>query len=275
MLKLVVCIKQVPMVSELPWNAATGTLRRELAEGMMDPASKQALEAALYLKEQHGGHITTLTMGPPMAEEVLHEAAAAGADRGILLTDPRMAGADTYMTAAILSKAIQKECSDFDLVMCGCQSSDSETAQVGPQLADELDIPEVAYVERMTLTGRTLSLQRISDDFYETLEMDLPGLLTIDLHYGIPRYVSLGGLQTGFEQPNILCLTGKELGLDPKLTALKASPTRIINVYSPTAQKENIVLRGTAKKVVDELFLRFGEKISGAMGKDLKTHEHD
>ena len=99
MLKIVVCIKQVPMVSELPWNPKTGTLKRELAGGMMNPACAHALEAALQIKDRHGAHITAITMGPPMAEEVLYEALAMGADNGILLSDPAMAGGDTYATS--------------------------------------------------------------------------------------------------------------------------------------------------------------------------------
>jgi len=274
MLKLIICIKQVPMVSELPWNAKTGTLRRELAEGMMDPSSKCALEVALQLKGRYGGHITTVTMGPPMAEEILHEAAAMGADRGILLTDQRMAGADTFMTSTILARAIKKECPDFDLVLCGSQTSDSETAQVGPQLAEELAVPGIAYVEHLGIKNRTLKVQRLSDDFLETLEMNLPGLVTIATRHYTPRYVTLSGLEQAFEQPNADVLNVVDLGLDPGMDALKDSPTKIINVYSPTAAKENIVLTGAVKRIVDELFERFGDKISGAMGKDLKTHEH-
>ena len=136
MLKLIVCIKQVPMVSELPWDSKTGTLKRDMAEGMMNPACKHALEAALQIKNHHLAHITTLSMGPPMAEEILRESLAMGADRGILLTDPRMAGADTLITSYTLARAIIKECPDFDLILCGCHTSDSErsrSAGAGPE----------------------------------------------------------------------------------------------------------------------------------------------
>src|SRR5512133_2690043 len=108
MLNLVVCIKQVPMVSELPWDPRTGTLRRDLAEGMINPACRSALEAALRIREQEGGHVTAVTMGPPMAEEVLREAIALGADRGVLLSDRKMAGADTSVTSYTLARAIEK-----------------------------------------------------------------------------------------------------------------------------------------------------------------------
>lgn len=263
------------MVSELPWNAQTGTLRRELAEGMIDPASKYALEAALQLKERHGGHITCITMGPPMAEEVLYEAAALGADHGVLLTDARMAGADTFITAFILAQAIKDQRPDFDLVLCGYQTSDSETAQVGPQLSEELDIPGVSGVDRLHLTEAGVQMQRVVDDYLETLELDLPGLVTVAPHQYTPRYATLSGMQRAFEQPSISRLNADNLGLCPQVNALKDSPTKIAKVYSPTADKDNIVLKGAAKRVVEELFQQFGPRISGAMGKDLQTHDHE
>lgn len=270
-MKLVVCIKQVPMVSELPWDARTGTLRRELAEGMMNPACRHALEAALLLKHEYAGHITAITMGPPDAEEVLREAVAAGADQGVLLTDTRMAGADTFVTSFILARAIEKECPDADLILCGCHTSDSETAQVGPQIAEELDIPGVAYVEHIELNGRTLRTERIADNFIETLEMELPALVTVTTRQYSPRYVPLAGLQEAFDDADIVTLGAADIGL----TAGTDSPTKILNVFSPTAEKENMVMKGAARKIVNQLFETFGDKISGAMGKDIKTHDHD
>lgn len=275
MLNLVVCIKQVPMVSELPWNPATGTLRRELAEGMLNPACAYALEAALQLKQQHCGHITVFSMGPPMAAEVLHEALAMGADRAVLLTDRQMAGGDTHATSYTLARAIAKECPDFDLILCGCYSSDSETAQVGPQLAEELGIPGAAYVEHLEIEKRTVRVRRSTDNFLEVLEMNLPGLATVTLGARTPRYPPLDGLQQAFTRPDIKILGARDLGLSPEAIGIKGSPTKILNVYSPTAEKKNIVLTGTAKNIVDQLFDTFGDKISGAIGKDLKTHHHE
>jgi len=270
MLNLVVCIKQVPMVSELPWNPKTGTLKRELAEGMMNPACAHALEAALQIKSRHGGKITAVTMGPPMAEEVLYEAMAMGADHGILLSDPAMAGGDTYVTSYTLARTIEKQCPDFDLILCGCFTSDSETAQVGPQLAEELDIPAAAYVEQLEIKGSKVRMQRTSDNFLEIMEMKLPGLVTIMDQVYAPRYPTLEGLINAYERTQIKNLSAKDLGLDAKAVGQNGSPTKIINVYSPTAEKKNVVLKGTAKKVVDEIFNTYGEKISGAFGKDLK-----
>jgi electron transfer flavoprotein beta subunit len=271
MMKMVVCIKQVPMVSELPWDPKTGTLQRELAEGMINPACRAALEAALRVREAEGGEITAITMGPPMAEEVLREAIALGADRGILLTDRRMAGADTYVTSYTLARAIEKGCAGFDLVLCGFSTSDSETAQVGPQLAEELDIPGVAYVDEIAVFGRTVRVQRLADNFLETLEMDLPALVTVTTGGYSPRYVPLGGLQAAFSRAEIETLDAEALGLDEEMIGVKASATKILNVTSPTAGKKNIVLTGTPKRIVEQLFELFDDKIGGAIGKDLKT----
>ena len=270
MLNMIVCLKQVPMVSELPWDAVTGTLRRELAEGMMNPACRAALEAALRIREVEGGEITAITMGPKMAEEVLREAIALGADRGVLLTDREMAGADTSVTSYTLARAIEKICPAFDLVLCGFATSDSETAQVGPQLAEELNVPGVGYVDEIAVSGRTVRMQRLSDNFLETLEMDLPGLITVTTGVYIPRHVPLGGLQAAFDTADIATLDAESLGLDSERIGVKGSATKILNVTSPTAGKKNIVLTGTPKRIVEQLFERFDDKIGGAIGKDLK-----
>ena len=272
MLKLVVCIKQVPMVSELPWDSKSGTLRRDVAEGMMNPACSNALETALQIKRRYGGHISAITMGPPMAEEVLYEAIAIGADGGVLLTDPRMAGGDTYVTSLTLARAIEAVCPDFDLILCGCYTSDSETAQVGPQLAEELDIPGAAYIEQLEIIDRTVRMQRLSDEFIETLEMDLPGLVTVTTDANTPRYPALEGLESAFDSPDIQILDADDLKLDPERIGIQGSPTKILNVYSPTAEKKNLMMKGAAKKIVDEIFEKFGDRIGGAIGKDLKTH---
>jgi electron transfer flavoprotein beta subunit len=274
MLKIVVCVKQVPMVSELPWNSKTGTLKRELAQGMMDPASRRALEAALQIKAHQAAHIRVITMGPPMAEEVLHQAKALGADEGILLTDKRMAGADTFLTSHILASCIRQQCADVDLILCGCQTSDSETAQVAPQLADHLDIPAITFAQEIFPEGNSVRVQRHVDDFFEELQMALPGLISVDLSAYAPRYLALDGVENAFANPAIRRLDARRLGLGEDFRALKDSPTRILEVYSPTSGKNNRVLKGAVKNVVDQLFTEYGKVIGGAMGKDLEKHPH-
>ncbi len=139
-----------------------------------------------------------LTMGPPAAEEVLREALAMGIDRGILISDKLLAGSDTYATSLILAAAIKKECPHCDLILCGAYTSDSETAQVGPQLAEELDLPAAAYVENMEIKGRTLRVRRLVDNFRETLEMGFPALVTVSMEKYLPRYTTFAGLESAF-----------------------------------------------------------------------------
>ncbi len=261
------------MVSELTWDSRKGTLKRELAEGMINPACKHALEASLLLKNKHGAHITVITMGPSMAEEALREAIAMGADRGILLNDVQMAGADTLATSTTLAQAIKTQCPDFNLILCGCNTTDSETAQVGPQLTEELNIPAVTNVNDMTLKGSTLQVKRRSDCFLETLEMDLPGLITIATQNYLPRYVPLSGLQEAFSQADIVKLGLDDLDLKPEQTGMKGSPTRILDVYSPTSEKDNIVLKGSAGKIIEQFFEKFEDRIGAAIGKDLQAYE--
>ncbi|KPA11629.1 electron transfer flavoprotein beta subunit [Candidatus Magnetomorum sp. HK-1] len=260
------------MVSELPWNSKTGTLKRELAEGMMNPACKHALEAALQIKQEHDASISVVSMGPPQAEEILREAIALGADQGFLLSDKRLAGSDTLITSHALAKTIENQCPDYDLILCGCHTSDSETAQVGPQISEELNIPCVAYVDSIEHSGKMVTISRVIDGFVETLEMDFPGLVTISTACHLPRYVPLKGLQNAFQSSeNITQITIEDIGLSPDFVGAKQSPTRIVHVYSPTTQKKNVVLEGSPRKVVDELFEQFGDKISSAIEKDIKS----
>jgi len=257
------------MVTELPWDSQTGTLRRDMAEGMMNQACKHALEAALKLKEAYGGHITAVSMGPPQAAEVLYESIAMGADRGVLISDPALAGCDTLATSYTLGCAIKKVCPDFDLILCGCYTSDSETAQVGPQLAEELDIPEAAWVEYMEVKGRVLGLSRLADGYLENLEFDLPGLVTISTKRYLPRYVSFSDINAAFDNPEIITLDARGIQVDPDKSGAKGSPTKILSVKSLKSGKNNTVLQGQPKKMAQELFEKFGERIEGAIGKDM------
>jgi electron transfer flavoprotein beta subunit len=210
-----------------------------------------------------------------MAEEVLREAIAMGADTGILLSDPRMAGADTLATSFTLASAIRMHCPDIDLILCGSSSTDSDTAQVGPQLMEELGICGVAYVQEIEIHDRTIRMRRESDDFSEILEMDAPGLITVMAEGYAPRYPSLDGLEKAFRSEEIRRVTIDDLGLDPQSVGIAGSPTRIRNVYSATSRKQNVMWKGSPGKLAKTLFDRFQDALSGAMGKDLKTHDHD
>ncbi|MEN6359163.1 MAG: electron transfer flavoprotein subunit beta/FixA family protein [Smithella sp.] len=271
MLNIVVCIKQVPMVTELPWDEKTGTLRRDLAAGMMNPACKHAVEAALQLGETHGASVTVLTMGPPVAEEVLREALAMGAHRAILICDRMLAGSDTYATSFVLARAIQKEVPGCDLILCGAYTSDSETAQVGPQLAEELKLPAAAYAEHLDITGRTLRVRRLVDNFRETLEMEFPALITVSMERYQPRYASFAGLNEAFTEADISVLNAEALGITAANLEACGSRTKVRRVFIRKTQKENVMITGAAANAAGEFLDRYQHTISAVIGKSIEA----
>jgi len=271
MLNIVVCIKQVPMVTELPWDEKSGTLRRDLAAGMMNPACKHAVEAALQIKEKQGTSITVVTMGPPSAEEVLREALAMGADRAVLICDRILAGSDTYATSFILAAAIKNKCPSCDLILCGAYTSDSETAQVGPQLAEELNMPAAAYAENLDVNGRKLRVRRLVDNFRETLEMEFPALVTVSMEKYQPRYASFSGLERAFTQADISVLNAEKLGITPADLAGQGSRTKVRKVFIRKAQKENVMITGAAAMAVSEFLDKYERKIGAAIGKSIEA----
>ena len=275
MLKLVVCIKQVPKVTELPWDEKTGTLRRDLAAGMMNPACKHALEAALQIKEKIPSKITVITMGPPASEEILREALALGADQAILICDRLLAGSDTFATSLILKEAIKKKSPKFDLILCGAYTADSETAQVGPQLAEELDLPAAAYVEKLEISGKTLRVRRLVDNFRETLEMAFPALVTISMENYKPRYTGLAGLENAFEENDVIVLDAKALGITASSIQTKGSRTKVRRVFLRKAEKGNVLLQGAASNVVNDFLDRYQRKIGTVIGKSIEENKRD
>ena len=261
------------MVTELPWDEKSGTLRRDLAPGMMNPACKHALEAALQIKEKYSAHITVITMGPPAAKEVLYEALALGADSTILICDKILAGSDTYATSWILAQAVKKQCADADLILCGAFTSDSETAQVGPQLAERMNLPAAAYAEKIEITGKTLRVRRIVDNFRETLEMECPALVTVSMENYLPRYVGLGGLQSAFGENRIQVLDAAALNISAADIQKEGSRTKVRRVFLRKTQKENEYFTGVAVNVVNEFLNKYERKISTVIGKSIEGKE--
>jgi electron transfer flavoprotein beta subunit len=263
------------MVTELPWDEKAGTLRRDLAAGMMNPACKHALEAALQIKERFSAKITTVTMGPPASEEVLREALALGADEAILICDRLLAGSDTFATSLVLKEAIKKKCPKFDLILCGAYTADSETAQVGPQLAEELDLPAAAYVEKLEISGRTLRVRRMVDNFRETLEMEFPALVTVSMENYKPRYAKLSGLDDAFCGNEIKTLDTASLGIKAASMEKKGSRTKVRKVFLRKAQKGNVLLQGAASNVVNEFLDKYQRKIGTVIGKSIEEKKLD
>ena len=197
-MKIVVCIKQVPDTTEIKINPATGTLIRDGVPSIMNPDDKGGLEVALQLKDQFGAHVTVITMGPPQAEAILREAMAMGADRAILLTDRKFAGADTLATSNALAGALRVI--EHDLVITGRQAIDGDTAQVGPQIAEHLHTPMISYVAGVEFDGKDkLTVKKEDEDGYQMLEVHTPALLTVLASAFKPRYMTVKGILE-FEQ---------------------------------------------------------------------------
>ncbi|MBQ6938484.1 MAG: electron transfer flavoprotein subunit beta/FixA family protein, partial [Muribaculaceae bacterium] len=196
-MKIVVCIKQVPDTTEIKINPVTGTLIRDGVPSIMNPDDKGALEMALRLKDQYGAHVTVITMGPPQADLILREAFAMGADRAILLTDRRFAGADTLATSNALAGALRTM--DFDIVFAGRQAIDGDTAQVGPEMAEHLGLPQVSYVVDLNVKNEnTVIVKKETEDGYQMLEADTPCVLTVLASANKARYMSVSGIVNAY-----------------------------------------------------------------------------
>jgi len=194
-MKIVVCIKQVPDTTDVKINPETNTLIREGVESIINPFDMYAIEEAVKLKERFGGYATVVTMGPPQAESVLREALSLGIDSAIHLSDRAFAGSDTWATSLILAKGIAK-LGDYDLVICGKQASDGDTAQVGPGIATHLDLPQATYVRRvdsvhLDASPKVMIVERLLEEGYELIELQLPALITVVKEINEPRLPSL------------------------------------------------------------------------------------
>ncbi|OGR00785.1 MAG: electron transfer flavoprotein subunit beta [Deltaproteobacteria bacterium RIFOXYD12_FULL_55_16] len=252
-MKIIVCVKQVPDAKDVRLDPKTNTLSREGVQAIMNPYDRHALEAAVRLKEQHGGTVTVLSMGPPQAEEMLREAVSCGADEAVLVSDRTFAGADTWATTYTLAMAIKK-IDDFDLILCGKQAIDGDTAQVGPGLAERLDIPFVAYVRKITdCTNNIIRAERLMDDGYDLLEVPLPALFTVVKELNEPRIPSLKGKMRA-KKIEITRLTAVDIEANPELLGLKGSTTQVVKVFSPEMKGARAMLAGTVDEQVAKLY---------------------
>ena len=242
-MKIVVPVKQVPEVSEVRMNEETGTLIRDGVPSILNPFDELAVEAAIQLKEAHGGEVTVITMGPPQAKDVLLKALAMGADNAVHLTDIGFSGADTLVTAFTLSEYIRKM--EFDLIICGKQAIDGDTAQVGPEIAEFLSIPQICYVRKIEVSedGKHVIAHRETDEGYEVVKAKLPVLLTATKGLNEPRLPNIMGIMKAkkkpFEEVNV-----EILGTDPDLLGLAGSPTQVRKVFPPEKKEGGIVIDG-------------------------------
>ena len=252
MMKIVVCIKQVPDAKDVRLDPKTNTLAREGVQSIMNPYDRHALEEGVRLKERFGGSVVVLSMGPPQAEAVLRDAISCGADEGFLISDRAFAGADTWATTYTLAKAIQK-IGFFDLILCGKQAIDGDTAQVGPGLAERLNLPYITCARKITdYADGLLRAERLMDDGYDQVEMLLPALLTVVKEINEPRIPSLKGKMKA-KSARITVFSAADIGAAPESVGLKGSTTQVVRVFSPEARAERCMLSGTVAEQVDQL----------------------
>ncbi len=229
-MNIVVCIKQVPNTNEVKLDPKTGTLIREGVPSIINPDDKAGLEAALRLKDTNGAHVTVLSMGPPQAETALREALAMGADDAILVTDRAFGGADTWATAHTIAAALKTI--PYDLIITGRQAIDGDTAQVGPQIAENLHIPNISYAEEIKVEGDYITVKRQFEDRYHIVKAKMPCLITALSELNEPRYMTPGGIFDAYREKKIKIVTRKDLDVKDGDIGLKGSPTRVIKTFT-------------------------------------------
>ena len=250
-MKVVVCIKQVPATTKVKVDPQTNTVRWE-GESIVNPFDMYALEEGIRIKEKYGGKVTAISMGPLQAEGVLREAVALGADEAILLNDPAFNGSDTLATSYILSKAIAR-IGEFEVVICGRQTMDSDTGQVAPQLAEQLGIPFVSYVSKIEeIKEGYMQVQRMVEEGHQVIEMPLPGVITVVKEINVPRLPPLRGLMLS-KKAKIPNWSAQELGVDMDKVGLSGSPTRIIKLFHPQKAGGGEILQGDPESQVEQL----------------------
>jgi len=251
-MNIIVCIKQVPETTEVRINPETNTLIREGVKSIINPFDTFAIEEAVRLKEKFGGKVTVVTMGPPQAESALREALSFGIDEGILVCDRAFAGSDTWATSYTLAKTIEK-IKDFDLIICGKQASDGDTAQVGPGISTHLDIPQVTYVKKIEeVKDKTMRVERMMEEGFEIIEVALPCLLTVVKEINQPRIPSLKGMIRA-KSAKITTWGQKDLNLDPQSIGLCGSPTQVVKIFTPPQRQGGQMFTGEPDDIVNKL----------------------
>ena len=245
-MKIVVCMKQVPASSKVDIDPETGAMKRMSGETRTNPYDLFALETALQIREKVGGTVTVLTMGPPQAEEMMRDAYTMGADDAVILSDRKFAGADVLATSYALAQGIQV-IGGADLIICGRQTTDGDTAQVGPQIAEKLHLPQVTYVADIQKDGNTLTVKRMLEDGYMMVKVQTPCLLTCIKELNDPRYMSVNGIFTCYDKP-MEVFDYNALKDDPLIEVdtigLKGSPTNVFKSFTPPQKGAGTMLTG-------------------------------
>jgi len=250
-MKIVVCIKQVPDTAEIKINPETNTLMREGVPSIINPYDLHALEAAVELKEELGATVVAITMGPPQAENALREAISLGADEAILISDRAFAGSDTWATSYTLSRAIKKI--GADIIFCGKQAIDGDTAQVGPETAEFLGIPHISYVKKIEyIKDSMIRVQRMMEDGYDVVESPLPVLLTVVKELNEPRMPSIRGVLAS-RRAKIRKIGFSDIEAQEECIGLRGSPTKVKNIFAPERRQDRMMINGTPEEQVERL----------------------
>jgi len=253
---IVVCIKQVPGTTKVEIDPVTGTMKRDGIPSKMNPFDLYALESAVRLRERFGGKVTALTMGPPQAEKVLREAFMMGADEAVLLSDRKFGGADVLATSYAISQGIRK-LGDFDIILCGKQTTDGDTAQVGAELAEFLDIPHMTCVTKfseLSSDGKKLDIEADIPLYSMVVRMQLPCLITVEKGIYEPRLPSFRKMLATAEKPITVYTFADMPDQDPMHYGLNGSPTQVKRIFPPAAAADNEKWTGSAPELSERLF---------------------
>ena len=256
-MKIIVCVKQVPDTSGKVAVNPDGTLDRASMQTITNPDDMNALEAALKIKDETGCKVIAVTMGPPPAAGMLRELMAMGADEAVLVSAREFGGSDTYATSQILAAAISTiGVESDDIVMCGRQAIDGDTAQVGPQIAEKLHLPQVTYAADIQKDGNTITVKRMLEDGYMTIKVKTPCLVTCIKELNEPRYMSVDGIFECYSKPyevfDYNTLKDDPL-IDPSTIGLKGSPTNIFKSFTPPQKGVGMMLEGADKATCEKL----------------------
>ena len=257
-MNIVVCIKQVPDTTEIKIDPVKGTLIRDGVPSIMNPDDKGGLELALRMKDNYGANVTVITMGPPQAELILREALAMGADRAILLTDRKFAGADTLATSYALAGAMKTM--DYDLVIAGRQAIDGDTAQVGPEMAEHLDIPQVSYViNAERLENGNLLVKKENEESIQTFEVEGKCLLTVLASAFDARYMTVAGIVDAYDK-EVEIWSADKIEVDETKLGLKGSPTKVFQSFPKAMKAPGEVHEVSEEEAVELIVNKLKEK---------------
>jgi len=249
---IIVCVKQVPDTLEVGVNKETNTLIRQDVDSVINPFDLNGIEQGLRLKEQYTGTVTVLSMGPPQAADTLREAISMGADKAVMLSDTSFAGADTLATSYTLARAV-KRIGRFDLIICGRQAVDGDTAHVGPSLAEKLGVPHISCVIKIDeVTDKYMITERMTGEAIEKVKLLLPGLITVSKGINEPRLPSLAGKITAAKS-DITVWSAQDINADVGKIGLKGSPTRVVKMATPQHERQGQFLEGSVAEQVTDL----------------------